>query len=89
MTKKEFMDMYNSGVSRGRQFMVVQIETEGNPGPEVIVNRAENFAMKIKYYDKAYNDNMELIKAKEAGKSIRITDLLMTNNLNDLNWFIF
>lgn len=89
MTKREFMDMYNSGVSRGRQFMVVQIETEGNPGPEVIVNRAENFAMKIKYYDKAYNDNMELIKAKESGKSIRITELLMTNNLNDLNWFIF
>ena len=49
---KEFMDMYNSGVSRGRQFMVVQIETEGNPGPEVIVNRAENFDKKFNYYIK-------------------------------------
>ena len=89
MTKKEFMDQVKSGMSRGRQFMAVLIETEGNPVTEVIINRAENFNMKVKYYDKAYNDDMELIKAKEAGKSIRITDVLMTNNLADLNWFIF
>jgi SLT domain-containing protein len=69
--------------------MVVKIETEGNPGYEVIVNPRENFAAKVAYYDKAYNDDMELIAAKNAGKSVRISDVLMTSNLADLNWFAY
>lgn len=89
MTKQKFNQIVNEGISRNRNFMVVKIETEGNPGPEIIINPAENFDQKIKYYDKAYNDNMELIKAKEAGKLIKITDALMTSNLNDLSWFAY
>ena len=89
MTKQKFNQIVNEGISRRRNFMVVKIETEGNPGPEIIINPAENFDQKIKYYDKAYNDNMELIKAKEAGKTIRIIDALMTSNLNDLSWFAY
>lgn len=89
MNKQKFNQIVNEGISRNRNFMVVKIETEGNPGPEIIINPAENFDQKIKYYDKAYNDNMELIKAKEAGKLIKITDALMTSNLNDLSWFAY
>lgn len=89
MTKQKFNQIVNEGISRRRNFMVVKIETEGNPGPEIIINPAENFDQKIRYYDKAYNDNMELIKAKEAGKLIKITDVLMTSNLNDLSWFAY
>lgn len=72
MTKQKFNQIVNEGISRNRNFMVVKIETEGNPGPEIIINPAENFDQKIKYYDKAYNDNMELIKAKEAGKTLKL-----------------
>lgn len=89
MTKQKFKEIVNEGIDRNRNFMVVKIETEGNPAPEIIINPAENFDQKIKYYDKAYNDNMELIKAKEAGKLIKITDVLMTSNLNDLSWFAY
>ena len=89
MNKQKFNQIVNEGINRKRNFMVVKIETVGNPGPEIIVNPAENFDQKIKYYDKAYNDNMELIKAKEAGKLIRVTDVLMTSNLNDLSWFAY
>jgi len=89
MNKAKFKQIVEEGLDRGKLFMVVKIETEGNPGSEVIVNPAENFAAKLAYYDKAYNDGMELITAKNAGKSVRISDALMTSNLNDLNWFIY
>ena len=89
MNKQKFKQVVEEGIARRRTFMVVKIYTEGNPAPEIIINPAENFDQKIKYYDKAYNDNMELIKAKEAGKTIRIIDALMTSNLNDLSWFAY
>ena len=89
MSKKDFLRIIDEGVERRRYFMVVKIETEGNPAPEIIINPAENFSQKIRYYDKSYNDHMELIKAKEAGKVIRVMDVLMTSNLNDLAWFAY
>lgn len=88
MTKAEFKTIVSEGVNRRRDYLAVKIETEGNPSPEVILNPIENLAEKMAYYDKAYNDDMELIKAKESGKLIRVTDVLVTSNLNDLNWFI-
>ena len=87
MKKAKFDEIVAEGINRGKNFMVVKIETEGNPGPEIIINPAENFRSKLSYYDKAYNDDMELIAAKNAGKSVRIVDALMTSNLADLNWF--
>lgn len=87
MTKAEFKNIVADGVSRGREFLAVKIETEGNPGAEIILNPAINVSAKMAYYDKAYNDDLELIAAKNNGKSVRITDALMTSNLNDLNWF--
>ena len=87
MRKAEFKQIVETG--RNKSFMVVKIETEGNSGAETIVNPAENFAAKLSYYDKAYNDDMELIAAKNNGKSIRIVDALMTSNLGDLNWFVY
>lgn len=89
MTKQEFTNIVNEGIGRNKNFMVVKIETEGNPAPEIIINPAENFEQKIRYYLGAYNDNMELIKAKESGKIIKITDVLMTSNINDLSWFVY
>ena len=87
MKKAKFDAVIEDGINRGKNFMVVKIATEGNPGSEIIVNPAENFRAKLSYYNKAYNDDMELIAAKTAGKSVRIVDVLMTSNLADLNWF--
>lgn len=89
MTKNDFNLIVNDGMTRGKMFLAVKIETEGNPQPEVILNPSENFKEKLKYYRKAYNDDMELISAKATGKSVRIVDVLMTSNLNDLNWFMY
>ena len=89
MTKEKFLQIVEDGVSRNRTFMVVKISTEGNPAPEIIINSAENFKQKIGYYKSAHNDNMELTKAKESGKLIKITDVLLTSNLTDLSWFAY
>ena len=89
MNKAKFKQIVAEGCDRGKSFMIVKIETEGSPGPETIVNGRENFAAKLSYYDKAYNDDMELIAAKNNGKSVRIVDVLMTSNFNDLNWFAY
>ena len=89
MKKADFLKIIEEGVSRGKQFLIVKIETEGNPAPEIIINPSENINAKKTYYDKAYNDDLELITAKASGKIIRITDVLMTSNLIDLNWFVY
>ena len=88
MTKKELNEVFRDAQARGKVFFAVNIETEGNPAPEIILNPSENFSMKQAYYNKAYNDNLELISAKNSGRSVRIVDALGTSNLSDLNWFV-
>ena len=89
MTKEKLKQIVDEGCTRSKCYMVVKIETEGNTAPEIIVNPAENFTAKLAYYLSAYDDNLELIAAKKSGKSVRITDALLTSNLADLNWFIY
>lgn len=89
MNKQKFIKIVDEGIDRNKEFMVVKIETEGNPAPEIIINSSPNFKAKINYYGKAYDDHMELIKAKEVGKVVKIIDVLMTSNLNDLSWFAY
>lgn len=89
MRKTEFKRIVEEGRRLGKCYMVVKVETKDNPGGEIIVNPIENFDAKLAYYDQAYNEDMELIIAKKNGKIVAITDALMSNNLNDLNWFIY
>ena len=89
MKKETFKKYVQEGLERKKDFMVVKIATEGNPASEIIINPSANFEQKISYYEKAYNDDMELITAKESGKIIKITDVLLTSNLNDLSWFAY
>lgn len=89
MSKDEFNQIVNEGILRGKNFMFVSVETEGAPAPEIVVNHSANFDRKIKHYNGKYNDDMELIKAKECGKIVRVTDVLMTSNLNDMSWFAY
>lgn len=87
MNKSDFREKVMQGINKA--FMCVKIQTEGSSGYETIVNPVENFTNKLAYYETAYNEDLELISAKSAGKTIRIVDVLMTSNLNDLNWFCY
>lgn len=89
MTKSKFKNVIDEGIGRGKNFMVVKIETEGNPAPAIIINPAENFPQILNAFLAVCDDDMELISAKASNKSIRIIDVLMTSNLSDLSWFVF
>ena len=89
MRKSELNKIIDEGIGRNRQFLAVKIFTDGNPTPEIIVNQIESVSQKRAYYNRAYNDDLELIAAKNNGKLIRIDDALMTSNLNDLSWFVY
>lgn len=89
MNKEKFTQIVDDGIYRNKNFMVVKIKAEDSPVAEIIINPLENFKQKIEYYLGAYNEDMELIKAKESGKLIKIVDVLMTSNLNDLYWFVY
>lgn len=89
MKKQEFNEIVKEGIGRGRQFLVVKISTEGCEAPEIVITMAENFRQKLAYYNKAYNNNMELINSRVLGKLITVEDALMTNNLAELNWFVY
>lgn len=86
MKKSEFKNIIDNGLKMNNSFMVVVVEKEGSKQPEIIINPKENFVEKMKYYDLAYNDDMELINAKKNGISIRIIDVSMINYLIELTW---
>ena len=66
--------------------MFFYVSSDGSKEPEIIINPKENFTEKMRYYDQAYNDDMELISAKKAGKLIRIINISMMNYLVELVW---
>ena len=86
MTKDEFKKAVNLGVKRNKYFMVVKVETEGQAKPEFIISPKENIKDDVAYYMKTYNDNLEHTRSH---KLVKITDVLLTSNLIDLNWFCF
>ncbi len=59
MTKKqEFLKAFeNTNVDQ----VCVAVSVPNAPNPEYIINTKENFEAKKEYYDKAYNDDLELI----------------------------
>ena len=89
MRKAEFKRIVEEGVTRERLFMVVKLETEGSTGAEIVITPSENFAAKMDYYDRFYNNDMRMIVSGSPNKSISVTDVLMTSNLGDLNWFAY
>ena len=70
MTKECLIQLFKNAKEKEHQFIAVKIEMPGFPKPEVIVNSSKNFEEKLKYYEKAYNDNLEL----NTFNKIRIVD---------------
>lgn len=85
MKKDEFIAKVNNGIAKSKKYMAVVIATDDMVAPEIIVNPVDNFDNKIKYYRQAYDDDMELISAKNTRKTIKIIDVLMINRIGDLN----
>ncbi len=66
----------------GNRFVGVAIETKGYPGLEVIINREENFKVKLEYYKKAYDNNLVL----KTFAGIRIVGFATEDNFDELQF---
>ena len=84
MNKKEFMEIVNEGIRRDKAYIAVRLETEGDEFPEIRINCRHHVNAIFKYYLSAFDDNMESVKD---GKVVRITKVLMTNDLANMDWF--
>lgn len=81
MTKAAFEEIYRRGCMSGAAYMIVKIDHEGNPKPEIRITAAENFALQKEYYDRVFDDDLYYIPAKHAGKTVRIIHVIMTSDL--------
>lgn len=64
-TKKEKMiEVMKKAIEEKKSFITV-IKVIGCTEPEIIINPYQNLESKIEYYNKAYNDNCQLIANNE------------------------
>ncbi|EJP91491.1 hypothetical protein IC3_02916 [Bacillus cereus VD142] len=50
---------FNEAVNEGAEYVAVQIEMDGFPSDEVIINHKQNIDTKLEYYRKTYNEDLE------------------------------
>ncbi|PEC24004.1 hypothetical protein [Bacillus cereus] len=50
---------FNEAASEGTEYVAVQIEMDGVPSDEVIINDNDNITSKLAYYKKTYNEELE------------------------------
>lgn len=69
--------------------MVLKVKHEDYEHPQIIIDPTEDIYAKLDYYSKNYDNDMRFNFHKADHKLIQITDVLMTSNLTDLNWFAY
>lgn len=84
MKKQEFKETVNEGLDRDKGIMIVKIKGAKDVNPKIVIIQGEDIKPNFKRYIKETDDNMVF---KDTGD--RVEDLLMTNNINELSWFIW
>lgn len=85
--RKELLEKaFESAMKNKAAFIAVQIETEGNEKPELIINPYENYQNKLDYFRNAYDENLRLKSAAAAGKLINITAVASGDKLEEIEW---
>ncbi|PEX80708.1 hypothetical protein [Bacillus cereus] len=59
LTLEGLEQCFNEVASEGAEYVAVQIEMDGFPGDEVIINGKKNMDTKLEYYKKTYNEDLE------------------------------
>ena len=80
INKEELIACFEEAKKVNATYIGVTVETRGSKGPEVIINRRENFDSKLEYYKNAYNDDMVL----KTYDGIRITRILYADTFQQL-----
>ncbi len=56
---EELEKCFNEAVNEEAEYVAVQIEMDGFPSEEVIINDKHNIDSKLAYYKKTYNEDLE------------------------------
>ena len=80
MTIENLENCFEKAKIMGKKFVGVEIEMEGFPKPEIIINENENFDSKLAYYKKAYNEDLTL----KAFNRIKIIGFTYGDSFDDI-----
>lgn len=83
LTMKDLVQCFKDAKYTDALYIGVQIKVSGSPGMETIINPKENFAAKLEYYQKAYNDNLTL----KAFDKISIADFCYGESYDDIEYY--
>lgn len=72
---QDMLNTYNEQKQHA-QFMLISVNAFDN-APEIIINPKENFEAKMDYYQKAYDEDLQL----KTNENIRITDFMLTDDI--------
>ena len=84
MRKVEFKNIIEDGINRNKDFMAVKMRGEKDVNLRVVIIQGEDITPVRERYLRATDDDMIF---KDTGD--KIEDVLLTNNLNDLSWFVY
>jgi hypothetical protein len=84
MKKNQFRNIIMEGVRRDKRLLMVKIKGVNDYNPRVVIIQNEDITPTVNRYLKSTDDRMVF---KDTGD--QILDALMTNNVNDLSWFLY
>lgn len=85
MNKKDFIKVFENAIESHAAYIGVENKKKGSSRPEIIINPAENFAEKLKYYKTAYDEEMMLVSEK-GKKGIQITAAVRGDSFADIEF---
>ena len=81
MLNKENLELcFNAAIEKEVNYVGVLVQMQGFETPEVIINETPNFATKLAYYQKSYNEGLTL----KTFNGIRIIGFSHGNTFDDI-----
>ncbi len=80
--KQRFREIFEGFVNDGAKYVGVYVKAPNVPEPELILNPVVNAKEKLKYYMKAYNDDMQLNTVSSI-KVLAVTGAIYLEDVED------
>ena len=84
MNKQKFTQIIKEGIARNKNFMVIKIKGIDDVNSKILIIQGEDIKPMVEKYLRVSDDNMIFKDTLD-----KVEDVLLTNNLNDLSWFVY
>ena len=82
-TMQDLRDAFNLALLEDYPYIAVEIELPGLTETEIIINRKSSFEYKLKYYENAYDEDLN----HKHAAGVRIVDFDYSDFVDYLKWF--